>query len=122
MARRAGRGKDGGGASCGRRAGPARRERLPPPPGGVVARRGRPPPAGARTDPTATSGFGEASSEADMTRDQQATTRERLREQLHAGRLDSKAVELETRDRSTPSFELIQGSSMEEIGVNLRDM
>jgi ATP-dependent HslUV protease ATP-binding subunit HslU len=31
-------------------------------------------------------------------------------------------VEIEVRERNTPSFELIQGSSMEEIGVNLRDM
>jgi len=78
--------------------------------------------SGARSDLTTSSSFGDASTEADMTRDQQATTRERLREQLQAGRLDGKAVELETRDRSMPSFELIQGSSMEEIGVNLRDM
>ena len=59
---------------------------------------------------------------ADLAREHQMTTRERLREQLHAGRLDAKTVEIETRDRSMPSFELIQGSSIEEIGVNLRDM
>jgi ATP-dependent HslUV protease ATP-binding subunit HslU len=57
-----------------------------------------------------------------MARDHQASTRERLREQLRAGRLDAKTVEIETRDRSMPSFELIQGSSVEEIGVNIRDM
>jgi ATP-dependent HslUV protease ATP-binding subunit HslU len=66
--------------------------------------------------------FGEGSTESEMARDHQVSTRERLREQLHAGKLESKSVELETRDRSMPAFELIQGSSMEEIGVNLRDM
>jgi ATP-dependent HslUV protease ATP-binding subunit HslU len=80
-------------------------------------------PGAGRTDlTTSAGGFGEASTEADMARDHQVTTRERLREQLHAGRLDAKTVELETRERSMPSFELIQGSSIEEIGVNLRDM
>ncbi|HEX5071464.1 MAG TPA: ATP-dependent protease ATPase subunit HslU [Vicinamibacterales bacterium] len=79
-------------------------------------------PATGRSELTNPGGFGDASTEADMARDQQSTTRERLREQLQAGKLDGKTVELETRDRSMPSFELIQGSSMEEIGVNLRDM
>ncbi|HUF46562.1 MAG TPA: ATP-dependent protease ATPase subunit HslU [Vicinamibacterales bacterium] len=66
--------------------------------------------------------FGEQSTEAQMTRDQARATRERLREQLRAGRLDGKSVEVETRDRTMPSFELVTGSSVEEIGVNLRDM
>jgi len=72
--------------------------------------------------PSVVSPMGESSNEADMAREHQATTRDRLREQLHAGKLDSKTLEIETRDRSMPSFELIQGGSIEEIGVNLRDM
>ena len=72
--------------------------------------------------PGSPSPLGESSPDAAMMRDHQATTRERLREQLHAGKLDSKVVEIEVRERSMPSFELIQGSSIEEIGVNLRDM
>ena len=72
--------------------------------------------------PSAPSPMGESSTDAAMAREHQSTTRERLREQLRAGRLDAKLVEVETRDRSTPSFELIAGSSVEEIGVNLRDM
>jgi ATP-dependent HslUV protease ATP-binding subunit HslU len=55
-------------------------------------------------------------------RDHQTTTRERLREQLQGGKLDTRIVEIEVRERSMPSFELIQGGSIEEIGVNLRDM
>jgi ATP-dependent HslUV protease ATP-binding subunit HslU len=50
------------------------------------------------------------------------STRERLREQLRAGRLDTKSVDVDVRDRAIPSFELVHGSSVEEIGVNLRDM
>ncbi len=72
--------------------------------------------------PVASSPLGDASADAAMTRDHAATTRERLREQLRAGRLDTKTVEIDTRERAMPSFELIAGSSVEEIGVNLRDM
>jgi ATP-dependent HslUV protease ATP-binding subunit HslU len=72
--------------------------------------------------PLPSSSFGDASTEAQAARDHAATTRERLREQFRAGKLDAKIVDVEVRDRTGPSFELIQGSSMEEIGVNLRDM
>jgi ATP-dependent HslUV protease ATP-binding subunit HslU len=72
--------------------------------------------------PITPSSFGDTSAEAGMARDQAGSTRDRLREQLRAGRLDSKSVEIETQSKAMPSFELISGSSMEEIGVNLRDM
>jgi ATP-dependent HslUV protease ATP-binding subunit HslU len=54
-------------------------------------------------------------------RDQQQT-RERFREQLRTGRLDSRVVELDVREKSFPSFEIIAGSSIEEVDVNLKDM
>ena len=72
--------------------------------------------------PAAPSPFGESSTDGRLAREQSSATRERLREQLRAGRLDGKSVDVEVRDRSMPSFELIQGGSVEEIGVNLRDM
>jgi ATP-dependent HslUV protease ATP-binding subunit HslU len=72
--------------------------------------------------PGAPSPLGDASADATMMRDHQTTTRERLREQLQGGKLDTRIVEIEVRERSMPSFELIQGGSIEEIGVNLRDM
>jgi ATP-dependent HslUV protease ATP-binding subunit HslU len=72
--------------------------------------------------PSPPSPFGETSPDAQAAREQSQATRERLREQLRAGRLDAKAVEVDVRDRSMPSFEVVQGSSVEEIGVNLRDM
>ena len=49
-------------------------------------------------------------------------TRERFREQLRAGRLDTRIVEMDVREKSFPSFEIIAGSSIEEVDVNLKDM
>ncbi len=49
-------------------------------------------------------------------------TRERMRESLREGRLDDRSVEIEVRESAMPSFEIIAGSSVEEIGVNLKDM
>jgi ATP-dependent HslUV protease ATP-binding subunit HslU len=55
-------------------------------------------------------------------RDQQNQTRERLRDQLRAGRLDGRVVEIEVREKAFPSFEIIAGSSVEEVDINLKDM
>jgi ATP-dependent HslUV protease ATP-binding subunit HslU len=55
-------------------------------------------------------------------RDQQQQTRERFREQLRAGRLDTRVVEIDVREKSFPSFEIIAGSSVEEVDINLKDM
>jgi len=55
-------------------------------------------------------------------RDQQHQTRERFREQLRAGRLDQRVVEIDVREKSFPSFEIVSGSSVEEVDINLKDM
>jgi ATP-dependent HslUV protease ATP-binding subunit HslU len=55
-------------------------------------------------------------------RDQHGRTRERIREQFREGRLDERVVEIDVRESAIPSFEIIAGSSVEEIGVNLKDM
>jgi ATP-dependent HslUV protease ATP-binding subunit HslU len=55
-------------------------------------------------------------------REQQTQTRERFREQLRAGRLDPRVVEIDVREKSFPSFEIIAGSSVEEVDINLKDM
>src|SRR5688572_27805936 len=55
-------------------------------------------------------------------RDQSGRTRERMREQLHDGRLDDRSVELDVQASAMPNFEVIAGSSVEEIGMNLKDM
>ena len=52
----------------------------------------------------------------------QQDTRERFREQLRAGRLDGRVVELDVREKAFPSFEIITGSSVEEVDINLKDM
>jgi len=59
---------------------------------------------------------------ADTVRDQQNRTRERFREQLHAGLLDVRVVEIDARDKSFPSLEIIAGSNVEEVDINLKDM
>ena len=55
-------------------------------------------------------------------REQASRTRERMRESLREGRLDDRSVEIEVRESAMPSFEIIAGTSVEEIGVNLKDM
>ena len=55
-------------------------------------------------------------------RDQRHQTRDRFREQLRAGRLDSRTVEIDVREKSFPSFEIIAGSQVEEVDINLKDM
>ncbi len=54
--------------------------------------------------------------------DSWSQTRERFREQLHDGRLDQRSVEIEVRERAFPSFEVVTGSSIEEIDINIKDM
>src|SRR4030095_16359821 len=49
-------------------------------------------------------------------------TREKFREQLRDGRLDHRTVEIDVRERTFPSFEVITGSSIEEIDINIKDM
>ena len=55
-------------------------------------------------------------------REQAQRTREKLREQLREGRLDHKQVEIEVREKSFPSFEIIAGSNVEEVDINMKDM
>ena len=81
-----------------------------------------PPSPGATSTDTPVSPLGDGSTEAQMAREHAASTREKLRDQLKAGKLDARVVEVDVRERSTPSFELVSGSNIEEIGVNLRDM
>ncbi len=49
-------------------------------------------------------------------------TREKLRQQLREGKLDERTVEIETRERNFPSFEIVSNQGMEEMDVNLKDM
>jgi ATP-dependent HslUV protease ATP-binding subunit HslU len=64
----------------------------------------------------------EYDTDATTLREQAQRTREKLREQLRAGRLDHKHVEIDVREKSFPSFEIIAGSSVEEVDINVKDM
>jgi ATP-dependent HslUV protease ATP-binding subunit HslU len=54
--------------------------------------------------------------------DSQARTREKLRQQLREGKLDERMVEIDVRERSFPSFEIISNQGVEEMDVNIKDM
>ena len=60
--------------------------------------------------------------QASSIREQAQRTREKLREQLRDGRLDHKQVEIDVKEKSFPSFEIIAGSSVEEVDINVKDM
>jgi ATP-dependent HslUV protease ATP-binding subunit HslU len=49
-------------------------------------------------------------------------TREKLRDQLRAGALDHRQVEVEVRDRSVPSFQILSSQGVEEMDVNVKDL
>ena len=49
-------------------------------------------------------------------------TREKLRQQFREGRLDERMVEIDVRDRNTPSFEFMSAQSPEDMDMNLKDM
>jgi ATP-dependent HslUV protease ATP-binding subunit HslU len=55
-------------------------------------------------------------------REQARETREKLRAQLRDGRLADRFVEIDVREKSFPSFEIIAGSSVEEVDINIKDM
>jgi ATP-dependent HslUV protease ATP-binding subunit HslU len=55
-------------------------------------------------------------------REETQQTRERLREQLRAGKFDERLVEIEVSQKGFPSLEIVTGSSIEEVEFNLKDM
>jgi ATP-dependent HslUV protease ATP-binding subunit HslU len=59
---------------------------------------------------------------AQRSRDHFRATREKLRDQLRAGQLDHRSVEVETRERSGPSFQVLSSQGVEEMDVNIKDM
>ena len=49
-------------------------------------------------------------------------TREKLRDQLRSGQLDSRSVEVDVRERSFPSFQILSSQGVEEMDVNMKDL
>lgn len=54
--------------------------------------------------------------------DQFQRTREKLRAQLRDGKLDSRLVEIEIREKNFPVIELAGPQGIEEMGINMKDM
>ncbi len=54
--------------------------------------------------------------------DSASRTREKLRQQLREGKLDERMVELDVRERSMPSFEIISNQGVEEMDINIKEM
>jgi ATP-dependent HslUV protease ATP-binding subunit HslU len=50
------------------------------------------------------------------------STREKLREQLRAGALDARTVEIEVREKSFPAFQILSSQGVEEMDINVKDM
>src|SRR5690348_3301910 len=55
-------------------------------------------------------------------REQAQRTRDKMRAQLREGKLDQRLVEVEVRERSMPSFEIITNQGVEEMDINVKDM
>lgn len=63
-----------------------------------------------------------ATEEQEDTTDTAAATREKFRERLRSGALDSREVEIEVEEASAPSFEMFTPQGVEEVGLNLQEM
>src|SRR5436305_8791644 len=72
--------------------------------------------------PAAPPAAGSPEAEVAAQREQTQRTREKLRAQLREGKLDQRMVDLEVRERSMPSFEIISNQGVEEMDVNIKDM
>jgi len=64
----------------------------------------------------------EAAEAARRARDSFRVTREKLREQLRTGQLDARTVEVEVRERSFPSFQVLSSQGVEEMDINIKDV
>jgi len=47
---------------------------------------------------------------------------EKAAQQFREGKLDDRQVEIDVRERNSPSFEIISNQGVEEMDVNLKDM
>jgi ATP-dependent HslUV protease ATP-binding subunit HslU len=54
--------------------------------------------------------------------EQSQKTREKLRVQLREGKLNSRLVEIEVREKSFPTIEVAGPQGVEEMGINMKDM
>jgi len=64
-------------------------------------------------------GYGPASTHA---AEDLSATREKMREKLRAGALETREVEIEVEEGGGPSLEMITPQGVEEVGINLKEM
>ncbi len=64
----------------------------------------------------------EAAEAARRSRESFHATREKLRGQLRTGHLDARTVEVEVRERSFPSFQVLSSQGVEEMDINIKDV
>ncbi|MGH2574702.1 MAG: ATP-dependent protease ATPase subunit HslU [Ignavibacteria bacterium] len=67
-------------------------------------------------------GFVSAQSDIEKEREDNFKTREKLREQLKAGELDHRVIEVDISTDSFPSMQVLGPIGLEEMGVNLQDL
>jgi ATP-dependent HslUV protease ATP-binding subunit HslU len=77
------------------------------------------PPPSRQPDST---GGGVVLDSATLTSESGSRTREKLRQQLREGKLDDRIVEIETREKSFPAFEIVSNQGVEEMDINIKDM
>jgi ATP-dependent HslUV protease ATP-binding subunit HslU len=63
-----------------------------------------------------------ATGEGDKEAESASSTREKLRKMLQDGKLDSRQIDLEVADKSSPMVEIFSNAGIEEMGINIRDM
>ena len=80
------------------------------------------PPPTEMNAPGAMGAAGSAAASEAQRREQTQRTRDKLRAQLREGKLDQRLVEVEVRERSMPSFEIITNQGVEEMDINVKDM
>jgi ATP-dependent HslUV protease ATP-binding subunit HslU len=81
------------------------------------------PPSPPPVDPAGPTSIQPAAMQVESLRREQAErTREKLRVQLREGKLDTRMVEVEVRERAMPAFEIVSNQGAEEMDVNIRDM
>lgn len=74
------------------------------------------------TFPGPVSGPASGTAAAASANDSHQRTREKLRVQFREGKLDERMVEIDVRERNTPSLEIISNQGMEEMDINLKDI
>jgi ATP-dependent HslUV protease ATP-binding subunit HslU len=50
------------------------------------------------------------------------STRDKLRDQLRAGTLDARTVEIEVREKTFPAFQILSNQGVEEMDINVKDL